>query len=153
MVGRGSFVQNLTGCSRGTTNPVLRPFMADQPSTDIDLLRKAYSAFNARDFEAAFATMAADVAWPRAFKGGFVRGHHEVRTYWSAQWAEIDPHVEAVSFQAEGAGRILVKVHQVVRSLDGAILGDEHVGHRFTIRDGLIQGMEVCTLPSSYNDA
>ena len=60
---------------------------------------------------------------------------------------EIDPHVEPVSFHPEGAGHILVDVHQVVRDLAGAVLGDEHVGHRFTIEDGMIQAMEVCALP------
>ena len=122
--------------------------MPDQPSPKVELLRAAYDAFNARDFDAAFAVMARDVAWPRAFKGGVVRGHDEVRAYWTEQWSEIDPHVEPVSFHPESAGRILVDVHQVVRNLHGAILVDEHVGHRFTIDDGLIQGMEVCPLPS-----
>jgi hypothetical protein len=123
--------------------------MPDQPLPVVELLRAAYAAFNARDFDAAFATMAPDVAWPRAFKGGVVRGHHEVRAYWTEQWSEIDPQVEPVSFHPEGAGRILVDVHQVVRDLDGASLGDEHVGHRFTIKDGLIHAMEVCPLPTS----
>jgi hypothetical protein len=36
-----------------------------------------------------------------------------------------------------------------VRVLAGTILADEHVGHRFTIEQGLIQRMEVCPLPSS----
>jgi len=40
-------------------------------------------------------------------------------------------------------------VHQVVRDLAGAVLMDEHVGHRFTIEHGLIQAMEVCPLSSS----
>jgi hypothetical protein len=124
-------------------------FMPDQPSPEVELLRAAYAAFNARDFAAAFAPMAPDVTWPRAFKGGVVRGHHEVRAYWTQQWSEIDPHVEPVSFHSEGAGQILVDVHQVVRDLNGAILGDEHVGHRFTIADGLIQAMEVFPLPPS----
>ncbi|SFI17837.1 nuclear transport factor 2 family protein [Planctomicrobium piriforme] len=122
--------------------------MSGQSSPEIELLRAAYAAFNSRDFDAAFATMTPDVAWPRAFKGGFVRGHDAVRAYWTEQWSEIDPHVEPVAFRSEGAGRILVDVHQVVLSLDGAILGDGHVGHRFTIEDGLIQSMEVCPLPS-----
>ena len=91
--------------------------------------------------------MAPHVAWPMAFKGGFVCGHQEVRAYWTQQWSEIDPHVEPVSFQPEGAGSMLVHVHQVVRDLAGAVLADEHVGHRFTIEDGLIQAMEVCPLP------
>ena len=123
--------------------------MPDQPSPEVELLRAASLRSTRRDFDAAFATMAPDVAWPRAFKGGVVRGHQEVRAYWTEQWSEIDPHVEPVSFHLEGAGRILVDVHQVVRDLDGAVLGDEHVGHRFTIEDGLIQAMEVCPLPPS----
>ena len=123
--------------------------MPDQTSPEVGLLRAAYAAFNARNFDAAFATMAPDVEWPRAFKGGFVRGYQEIRDYWSEQWSEIDPHVEPVTFHSEGAGRILVNVHQVVRDLNGTILGDDHVGHLFTIKAGLIQKMEVCPLPAS----
>ena len=126
--------------------------MPEERVSDIELLRNAYAAFNARDINAAFRTMSLDVAWPRAFKGGFVRGHDEVRAYWTEQWSEIDPHVEPVAFHPEGAGRILVDVHQVVRDLNGAILGDDHVGHRFTIEDGMIQAMEVCPPPRSKDD-
>ncbi|MDZ7962602.1 MAG: nuclear transport factor 2 family protein [Aulosira sp. DedQUE10] len=123
--------------------------MSDQPALLIELLRAAYAAFNARDIDAALALMTPDVAWPKAFKGGFVRGAEEVRAYWTEQWSEINPHVEPVSFYSEEAGRILVDVHQVVRDLAGAVLADEHVGHRFTLEHGLIQDMEVCSLPSS----
>jgi ketosteroid isomerase-like protein len=119
----------------------------DQPSPDVELLRAAYAAFNARDIDAPLAIMAPDVAWPKAFKGGFARGHQEVRAYWTEQWSEIDPHVEPTSFRPEGAGRILVEVHQVVRDLAGAVVADGYVGHRFTIESALIRAMEVCPLP------
>ena len=119
------------------------------PAPEIELLRAAYAAFNARDIDATLALMTPDVAWPKAFKGGFVRGAEEVRAYWTEQWSEISPHVEPVAFHSEDAGQVLVKVHQVVRDLAGAVLADEHVGHRFTIEHGLIQAMEVCPLPSS----
>jgi hypothetical protein len=92
--------------------------------------------------------MTVDVAWPRAFKGGFVSGREQVRAYWTEQWSEIDPHVEPVAFHQEAAGRILVEVHQVVRDLAGGVLSDERVGHRFMLRGGLIERMEVCSLPS-----
>ena len=124
-----------------------------QPTPEIELLRAAYAAFNARDIDKALTLMTPDVAWPRAFKGGFVRGPEEVRAYWTEQWSEISPYVEPVAFHLEDAGQILVEVHQVVRDLAGAVLGDEHVGHRFTIENGLIQAMEVCPLPSSELDA
>ena len=123
--------------------------MSDQPALLIELLRAASSAFNARDIDAALALMTPDVAWPKAFKGGFVHGSEEVRAYWTEQWSEINPHVEPVSFYSEEAGRILVDVHQVVRDLSGAVLADEHVGHRFTLEHSLIQAMEICPLPSS----
>ncbi|MBD2036207.1 nuclear transport factor 2 family protein [Leptolyngbya sp. FACHB-321] len=123
--------------------------MPNHPVPESELLRTAYAAFNARDIDAALSLMAPDVAWPRAFKGGFVRGSEAVRAYWTEQWSEINPHVEPLAFYPENAGQVLVEVHQVVRDLAGAVLADEHVGHHFTIEHGLIQAMEVCPLPSS----
>lgn len=123
--------------------------MPDQSAPEIELLRAAYAAFNSRDIDAALALMTPDVAWPRAFKGGFVRGYEGVRAYWREQWTEINPHVEPVAFYPEEAGRFLVDAHQVVRDLAGAVLADEHVGHRFTLARGLIQAMEVGPLPLS----
>jgi len=123
--------------------------MPNQSAPEIELLRAAYAAFNARDINAALTLMTPDVHWPRAFKGGFVRGPEEVRTYWTEQWSEINGHVEPVAFHSEDDGTILVEVHQVVRDLAGIVLADEHVGHRFTIENGLIQAMEVCPLSSS----
>jgi hypothetical protein len=123
--------------------------MTDQPTPDIELLRAAYAAFNAREIDAALALMAVDVTWPKAFKGGFVRGREEIRAYWTEQWREINPHVEPVAFHRRDAGQILVDGHQIVRSLAGVVLADEHVGHLFTVEHALIQAMEVCPLPSS----
>ena len=93
--------------------------------------------------------MTPDVEWPRAFKGGFVRGPEEIRAYWTEQWREIDPHVNPVGFHAKEDGSILVEVHQVVRDLAGTVLADVQVGHIFTFEQGLIRRMEVSELPSS----
>ena len=123
--------------------------MPNQSPSEIKLLRAAYTAFNARDIDTALVLMTPDVSWPRAFKGGFVRGPEEIRAYWMEQWSEIDGHVKPVSFYPEEDGQILVDVHQVVHDLAGVLLVDEHVGHRFTLQNDLIQGMEVCSLPSS----
>lgn len=113
------------------------------------MLRAAYAAFNERDIDAALALMTSDVAWPRAFKGGFVEGPDAIRAYWTEQWSEIDPHVEPVSFNAESTGCILVTVHQIVRDLSGALLAEGQVGHRFTLKDGKIQRMEVAAISDS----
>jgi len=123
--------------------------MTNQSNQEIQLLRAAYAAFNARDIGAALALMTSDVTWPKAFKGGFVQGHEEIRAYWTEQWSEIDPHVEPIAFYPQSASQVMVDVHQVVRDLAGSVLADEHVGHLFTIDNGLMRAMEVCSLPSS----
>ena len=122
--------------------------MLNNPTSKIDLLRSAYVAFNARNIDAVLATMTADVAWPKAFEGGFVEGHEAIREYWIRQWSDINPHVEPVSFHPDDLGHILVDVHQVVRDLEGMVMDDQHVGHRYTFTHGLIQRMEVCPPPN-----
>jgi hypothetical protein len=62
--------------------------MPNQPAPETELLRAAYAAFNARDIDAALALMTPEVEWPRAFKGGFVRGPEAIRAYWTEQWSE-----------------------------------------------------------------
>ena len=133
---------------------VLYPTSCPMPSsseTEVETLHAAYAAFNARDIDAALSTMTPDVAWPKAFKGGFVRGPEEIRAYWTEQWSEIDPRVEPVAFHREEAGQILVDVHQVVRDLAGVVLADEHTGHRFTLEYGLISKMEIAPSLSEGN--
>ena len=126
--------------------------MKDQNSPEFELLHAAYQAFNARDIDAALALMTPTVAWPRAFKGGFVRGADEVRAYWTEQWSEINPTVEPLSFHPDDPKHILVEVHQVVRDLTGTIMADGHVWHRFTFDAGLIQKMEVHFPPATQNE-
>ena len=107
------------------------------------LLQRAYVAFNGRDIDGALATMSPDVVWPNGMEGGTVHGHEGVRAYWTRQWGMIDPHVEPVSFTEDGSGRIVVDVHQVVRDLTGKQLLDRMVQHVYTLKDGLIQSMDI----------
>lgn len=108
-----------------------------------ELLRKAYAAFNARDMEGALATMDPNVAWPNGMEGGTVFGREGVREYWTRQWGQIDPHVDPEEFRHDEAGRIEVRVHQVVRDLAGNVLTDRMVAHVYQIRNGFIQSMEI----------
>src|SRR2546425_12193345 len=88
------------------------------------LLERAYEAFNARDVDAALATMHAGVEWPNGMEGGSVHGHDGVRGYWTRQWRVIDPHVEPLRIEADAAGRAVVDVHQIVRDLAGNVVRD-----------------------------
>ena len=105
------------------------------------LIEAAYAAFNARDIDAALALMTNEVRWPKASEGGSVVGKDEIRAYWTRQWSEFDPRVTPVEISGEDTVR--VKVHQVVKTLGGAVIADSEVLHVFTVRDGLIAAMEL----------
>lgn len=62
------------------------------------LLEQLYERFNARDIDAVLAHFARDVEWPNGWEGGYVRGHDEVRDYWTRQWAELDATVTPQGF-------------------------------------------------------
>ena len=114
--------------------------MEDNPRTD---LLAAYRDFNARRIDAVLARMQADVAWPNGWEGGYVHGHEQVRDYWTRQWAVLDPHVDPVEIRTEADGRVKVIVHQVVRDREGNLLADTMVRHVYSLRDGLIERMEI----------
>jgi ketosteroid isomerase-like protein len=119
-------------------------FHLSMPAAPHDLIRRAYDAFNARDIDAVLAVLHPDVDWPNAWEGGRVRGHDEVRDYWTRQWAEIHPTVEPTHIAPpDDDGRVAVTVHAVVRSPAGELLNDGTVVHVYEIRDGLIGRMDV----------
>jgi len=87
--------------------------------------------------------MTEDVSWPKASEGGKVAGKEEIRTYWTRQWGEFDGHVEPLAITEEDGGRIRVRVHQIVRNLEGNVLSDSEVLHVFTVNSGLIAAMDL----------
>jgi hypothetical protein len=113
-----------------------------QPSTT-DAIRNLYSAFNVRDIETCLAGMQSNVEWPNGMEGGMVCGHDGVRNYWTRQWSMINPHVDPVKIEADGHGRIVVGVHQVIRDLNGKTLLDRMVEHVYAFEGGLVRTMEI----------
>jgi hypothetical protein len=107
------------------------------------IIEQAYSAFNKRDIDGALALMTQDVSWPKASEGGKVVGKEEIRAYWARQWGEFDPRVEPLAMTEEDGGKIHVRVHQLVRSLQGDVLSDSQVLHVFTVNRGLIAAMDL----------
>ncbi|HTW67163.1 MAG TPA: nuclear transport factor 2 family protein [Bryobacteraceae bacterium] len=107
------------------------------------LIADVYAAFNQRNIDGALARMSESVSWPKASEGGRVIGKEEIRAYWSRQWKEFNPHVEPIEVIDRGAGKIHVRVHQVVKSLSGDVLSDSQVWHVYTIADGRIVRMDL----------
>jgi hypothetical protein len=107
------------------------------------LIAQAYSAFNRRDIDGALALMSKNIDWPKASEGGRVIGKEEIRAYWTRQWAEFNPYVEPIEVTDREEGRTDVKVHQLVKNLNGDILSDQTLLHIFTITNGLIERMDI----------
>jgi hypothetical protein len=107
------------------------------------LIEQAYSAFNKRDIDGALALMTQDVSWPKASEGGRVIGKEEIRAYWTRQWGEFDPHVEPLAITEGDGGKVHVRVHQLVKNLQGDVLSDSEVLHVFTVKNDLIAAMDL----------
>ena len=107
------------------------------------LIARAYAAFNRRDIDSALALMSEEVSWPKASEGGRAVGKEEIRSYWTRQWKEFDPHVEPLEVIDREGGITEVRVHQLVKSLGGDVLSDREVWHVYTIGDGLIERMDI----------
>ena len=108
-----------------------------------NLIKKAYLAFNARDIDTALSTMHPEIQWPKAFEGGYVKGHTEIREYWTRQWTEINPKVEPLEFNDRENGSLEIIVHQKVKDLEGDSLFDGRVKHIYILKDNLLRRMDI----------
>src|ERR1700753_1702471 len=79
-------------------------------NNEVELLKRLYHRFNARDIDGVLAALADDVAWANGMEGGHVHGREAVRAYWTRQWAIVSPHVEPVSFHRTADGAIFAEV-------------------------------------------
>jgi ketosteroid isomerase-like protein len=117
-------------------------------SNEVEFLELVYARFNARDMETVLAAMHDDVMWANGMEGGHIHGRDGVRSYWTRQWAMIDPYVAPVAFSIGSDGEVVVEVHQIVRNLQGDVLADQMVGHIFRIEDGLVKRFDIRGSPS-----
>ena len=68
-------------------------------SENVELLKRVYDRFNARDMETVLAALHEDVIWANGMEGSHVRGREGVRNYWTLQWTMVDPYVEPVALR------------------------------------------------------
>src|SRR4029453_3296428 len=99
--------------------------------------------------ETLLSAMQEDVIWANGMEGGHVHGREGVRSYWTRQWAMIDPRVEPVAFSKGPEGEVMVEVQQIVRALDGKPPADGFVGHVFQLKNGLVQRFDILEEPDN----
>ncbi len=123
--------------------------------TNIEVLRRMYDRFNARDIDGVLAQFAEDVTWANGMDGGYVHGHDAVRDYWTRQWSIVSPLVEPKQFKKETDDFIIVEVQQSVRDLEGKPLqGQTHglqdklVGHVFHFQEGKVVRFDIQNVSS-----
>lgn len=117
--------------------------MAETANQFEETIRRAYNAFNERNIDNALSTMQPDIKWSRAWEGGYISGHEEIKKYWTRQWTEINPKVDPIGFNERENGTLEVTVHQVVKDLHDNLIFDGLVKHIYTFTDGLIQTMDI----------
>jgi ketosteroid isomerase-like protein len=116
----------------------------------VEILKRMYGCFNARDIDGVLDALADDVAWANGMDGGHVHGREAVRAYWTRQWSIVSPHVEPVGFRRDADDMIVAEVTQSIRDLDGKPLQgqthglkDKTVGHVFRFRDGKVSRFDI----------
>jgi hypothetical protein len=109
----------------------------------VQLVRKLYADFNARNIDGVLSKLADDVIWANGMDGGHVRGREAVRAYWTEQWSTIDPHVDPLTVTPHEDGSVTVEAQQVVRDLHGELLLDETVRHVFCIDNGYVSRFDI----------
>lgn len=119
-------------------------------TANVEILKRMYERFNARDIDGVLAALADDVAWANGMDGGHVHGREAVRDYWTRQWAVVSPRVEPVSFDTVADASVMVKVEQSIRDLEGRPLQDQAhglkdklVGHLFQFRKGQVARFDI----------
>lgn len=95
---------------------------------DVEMIKRIYASFNARDIDAVLAVLSDDVVWANGMEGGHINGREAVRDYWTRQWAVISPHVEPVAFEETPDGAVAVEVIQSVFDLEGRPLENQSHG-------------------------
>jgi nuclear transport factor 2 (NTF2) superfamily protein len=106
-------------------------------------LRALYQAFNDRDLEAVVAAMAPDVDWPNGWEGGRLVGREEVRRYWERQWGDVRPTTIVTKVSERADATVAVRVRQVFRDPNGAVLARSDVVHVFEFEGPLVKRMVV----------
>lgn len=121
---------------------------------NMELLKRMYDCFNARDIDSVLAVLADDVAWANGMDGGHVHGREAIREYWIRQWTMVSPHVEPVGFHRTDDGTVIAEVRQSVRDLEGKPfqgqahgLKDKTVGHAFRFQDGKVTRFDIQDVP------
>jgi ketosteroid isomerase-like protein len=115
--------------------------------TTKERLLAAYAAYNRQDSDALLALVSEDVDWPDG--SARLHGKAELRAYWTRQWEVTRTHDEPVEITDLAPDRSVVRIHQVVRTLDGTKISEGSFVHVHRLKGGLIARMDIQNVEAS----
>lgn len=110
--------------------------------TGESLIRRAYSAFNRHDADAAVSTMRPEVDWSDG-EGHMLHGPEAICAHWAEQWKQADIALEPERFVPVSSEEIAVDVRMTVRPREGGAASERKLRNVFVIREGGIERMEI----------
>ncbi len=116
-----------------------------------EMLRHAYVAYNSRDINALLALVTENVDWPNG--SARLHGKGELRSYETRQWRETLTHDEPVHIAKLAPDKYVVRISQVVRTLDGSIISTGDFDHTHHVRNKLIDRLDIQRVPPPATDS
>lgn len=101
-----------------------------------------YKNFNDHRIEPVIESMTENVKWANGMEGGFVYGREGVRSYWTKQFEQIHSRVKPLKIETD-QDTVKIKVHQVVRDLNGNLLSDTIIDHVFHMQNGQVAEFDI----------
>ena len=105
------------------------------------LAEALYSRFANRDIEAMLELIRKDVEWVNEPKDIHIRGKEQLRSVWMNPNPAAKVQFDILSVEPNADG-MLVTVQEKVW-MDGELIFDGPVGHRYTVRDGLVARCDI----------
>jgi len=106
------------------------------------LFRELYKNLSDGDIESILSQITDNVRWANVMEGGYVYGHRGVKEYLTRQFTMMRSHVTPLKISIDFE-TVRIKVHQVVRDLEGKLLADELIYHYFYLRNAKIADFTI----------
>ena len=123
---------------------------------NVEVVRRAYEAFNRRDWDAAFRDQAPDVEYttpPRGPTAGRYRGREEIQGFWAEMLTAFDAaSVEPEEFFERG-DQVAVVVRTRMRPKGSSAEIERRTGALWKIRDGTVVSIRIFAKPEEALDA
>jgi nuclear transport factor 2 (NTF2) superfamily protein len=147
---RRAALRLLTTLGSGAALPrALRADRVAEPEAEEQYITRD-TAMNSRNIETLLALVTENVDWPNGSTR--LHGKGELRSYELGQWEETRTHDEPIHIAELAPDKYVVRINQVVRTLNGSIISTGEFDHIHHVRNRLIGRLDIKRVPPSASD-